>query len=351
MDKETAASLMMVASHGAADGQPAFDGRVEFLAALVAGFLVSVLFYPLEFIEARMQVSDQPRLSLWAEVKRVLQQNGWRGLYVGVVPTSLGASLNSGLYFYIYECTKLHYLSLFVGMSEWYASIAAAVVAGVISSILINPFWVLKIRAVTSVQHAASGSSLSMPRMLLEILQKEGVLALWAGQVASLAGVLDGVVGMVAYEQLMKASNHFIAGGLSRAIAILCTYPIQLIRSKLMKPSSSTAKKRKEKEGETIGNTEDEKGADNVETRPTLRHRADVVGEQDEEEKQKKQKEKATEEESLGGVIAKVYREKGVMGFYDGILPNLLRSVPPSAFYFVLASWLRSLLRLVLPAH
>ena len=131
---------------------------------------------------------------------------------------------------------------------------------------------------------------------LRSIIRNEGMRSLWAGLAPSLMMVSHGVVQFTVYEELRKAAfrlrkdksselpSSVIAAisGLSKITALACTYPIQLIRSRLQHRRSA--------------------GYYGVE---------------------------------MISVANNIRANEGVRGFYKGITPAALRVVPSACITFV----------------
>ena len=111
---------------------PQFQIIPELLSGMLAGMLTCVAFYPLECMEARLQVFAQQKggpgeskaklgyvkgreekegiedlylkfYRLVGIAKQMLAQEGVSAFYKGLLPTLLGSAINWGLYFGIYE--------------------------------------------------------------------------------------------------------------------------------------------------------------------------------------------------------------------------------------------------------
>eukprot|EP00026_Physarum_polycephalum_P012943 Phypoly_transcript_13295.p1 GENE.Phypoly_transcript_13295~~Phypoly_transcript_13295.p1 ORF type:complete len:320 (+),score=20.18 Phypoly_transcript_13295:86-1045(+) len=264
----------------------------ELVSGMLAGVLTCVAFYPLECMEARLQVFAQqkgglggevkPKLGLVGISKQMLAQEGVFGFYKGLLPTLLGSAINWGLYFGIYEYQNNVWKQTHEPSVVGY--LRSAIIAGAVCTVVVNPFWVLKIRLATS------KSSAGMISALQSILKTEGVLGLWKGVGISLVGISEGAVQFVSYEFLKviagpTPAGRLFAGGVARLIAGLATYPYLLLRSALQAQNCPYS--------------------------------------------------------SLSDAIQKINARDGLGGFYRGLVPNLIRNVPPAACMFFLVSYLR----------
>ncbi|EGC34953.1 hypothetical protein DICPUDRAFT_55461 [Dictyostelium purpureum] len=304
-----------------------FNLKTELLAGTLAGVSSCILFYPLECIEAKLQVQssiptgtqaaaniikDKKRpmnmgVSIGAQnsigpvtlAKNILRTEGIKGFYQGVSPTILGNAVNWGVYFSIYRATN-HWWNMpdingnvYEGPA-WVGHSVSAIAAGFITTAIVNPFWVLKIRLATTKKYSGIGHAFH------SILRSEGVGGFWKGVGISFIGVSEGLFQFVSYEYILdqirasnqnhqlSVGNYLFAGGAARFIAGCITYPYLLIRSSLQS--------------------------------------------------------EPCQYKSMSEAIRGIYKSEGIKGFYKGIGPNLARSVPPAAFMLYIVEFFRNLL-------
>lgn len=126
------------------------------------------------------------------------------------------------------------------------------------TAVLTNPIWVLKTRMLSS-GRKAPGAYESVTHGVLSIYQKEGIAGFYRGMVPSLFGVSHGALQFMTYEELkiwrlsvltgesratmksgqftkkVELSNLDVLGlsGVSKTIAGVLTYPLQVVRSRL----------------------------------------------------------------------------------------------------------------------
>jgi solute carrier family 25 folate transporter 32 len=276
---------------------------IELITGTFSGLAACVAFYAFESTEARMQVfrgaskeGIVTRPTMGGTFRHVIQHEGMSGLYRGLLPTALGAGVNWGLYFSIYHVCRT-WLAGFKHpdipqetVPNLGHDLLSASISGVVCTFVVNPFWVLKLRMIT----APSPSSASMIGELRSILRNEGPKALWKGLAPSLVGVSEGALQFMAYDQMKYyaqkrgkygAIEQFFAGGLSKAVSVLVTYPYQLIRSALQQNNSPY--------------------------------------------------------KGMLDAAKAVYSNEGLRGLYKGMGVNLLRQVPPSAVMFIIVEQLR----------
>ncbi|EFA79187.1 mitochondrial substrate carrier family protein [Heterostelium album PN500] len=279
-----------------------FNLLIEVISGTLAGMISCFTFYPLECLEAKLQVnagkkkSYQPRSPV--DIARsIIKQEGIRGLYQGVTPTVIGNAVNWGVYFSVYRFTN-HWLSTESSIqSPLICHSLSAINAGIITTAVVNPFWVLKIRLATSKKYNG------MTDCFKSILKNEGISGFWKGVGPSFMGVSEGLVQFVTYEQILErirqnnkgnigVAGYLMSGGTARLVAGLVTYPYLLLRSSLQSESCQYT--------------------------------------------------------SISDAITQIYKSEGLKGFYRGLGPNLLRSVPPAAMMLYIVEFFRNSLTSIL---
>lgn len=275
--------------------------RVENLAAGLSGGVVSTLvLHPLDLVKIRFAVSDgldlRPKYTGMVHCMRsVWQQEGIRGLYQGVTPNIWGAGASWGLYFFFYNAIKAYTKE--GRQTELTATehLLSAAEAGVLTLTLTNPIWVTKTRLV--LQYSADPSRKQYKGMvdaLVKIYRYEGVAGLYRGFVPGLFGTSHGALQFMAYEELKRDYNkyrsmasdaklnpvEYIAmAALSKIFAVATTYPYQVIRARLQ--------------------------------------------------------DQHNQYQGVMDVIGRTWRNEGAVGFYKGMVPNLLRVTPACCITFV----------------
>jgi solute carrier family 25 (mitochondrial folate transporter), member 32 len=174
--------------------------------------------------------------------------------------------------------------------------LTASAASGILSAVFTNPIWVIKTRmlSTSATQHGAYPSMVSG---LKSIWQGEGYRGMFHGLVPTLAGVSHGALYFMAYEKLKaerrRSRNNgpltnldtIMTSSLSKVFAGGLTYPHQLVRARMQMYHPGDL---------------------------TLRASVGVVG-----------------------VIKRIWRHEGFLGFYKGLGPNLLRVVPSTCITFL----------------
>ena len=221
-------------------------------------------------------------------------------LYRGLTPNLLGNSAGWALYFLWYKQTQdlirsyrgYTHTQPLTGIDYF----TAATAAGLFSTVITNPIWVVKTRMLTT-SATQSGAYPGMFSGLSSIYRTEGTRGFFHGLSPTLVGVSHGSLYFLAYEKLKlwrrqskkskELSNFDTLGtsSLSKVFAGVITYPHQVVRARLQTydPSSATP----------------------------------VRG------------------PGVTSIIRSIWIHEGLTGFYKGMFPNLLRVVPSTCVTFL----------------
>uniref|UniRef100_A0A6G1S532 Solute carrier family 25 member 32 n=1 Tax=Aceria tosichella TaxID=561515 RepID=A0A6G1S532_9ACAR len=298
------------------------------VAGIVGGLTSTVVLHPLDLLKVRFAVSDGQSESkknyknIRNAFSTIVREEGFKGLYKGVIPNCLGAGTAWGLYFLFYNSAKKHMLdSSQVDHLGPLRHMAAGACAGALTTTITNPIWVVKTRlclqygqltttvdpaptataATSAIRAATKESSLPASKQysgtwdaLKKVYKYEGVTGLYRGFVPGLLGVSHGAVQLATYEEMKKfyleknnlphdhnlgTLQYLTCAALSKLVAASITYPYQVVRARLQDQHVSY--------------------------------------------------------EGVFDVVKKTWRNEGLVGFYKGLGPSLLRVVPASALTFV----------------
>jgi len=293
----------------------------NFAAGVAGGACSTALFHPLELIKIRWQVYESASLkklkilsnsnpnsaapsyrpnykSLLDTASQVFKtEHGIRGLYRGLMINVIASGSAWGIYFLIYNTLKNRHLKENKLHLANYT--LDATIAGVTTIFITNPLFLIKTRmclqyneqavSKTNVKYKNSWQAFKV------LLKTDGFLGMYKGIIPGLFGTLNGTIQMVTYD-LMKSwwidhlkkkneshkldSSHYsLFSSLSKILAVACTFPFQLVRTRL----------------------------------------------QDQHQDYK----------NLTDVVIKTYKNEKIYGFYKGLLPCLLRVTPAAALTFI----------------
>ncbi|KAF8604466.1 mitochondrial FAD carrier protein [Ceratobasidium sp. AG-I] len=297
---------------------PAIDTAV---AGIGGGTAAVLCVQPLDLLRVQLQVatsspvSRNPFVTIWSSLNKIKAEQGVRGLYRGVGTNVFGNATSWGMYFWFYAAIK----STMFDSPDPRApappmtNLLASAEASVITTLLTNPIWVVKVRMFTT-RPGQPGAYRGLWHGLSSIYRAEGWPGLYRGTSLALMSVSNGAIQFVAYEELKrwcfeqkrkriavdgaaygqgsdKLSNttYTVISATAKLIAMTSTYPLQVVRSRMQ--NNATAH-----------------------LYPTILT-----------------------------CITRTWREEGPRGFYRGLATNLVRVLPNTCVTFVVyenLSWL-----------
>ena len=197
-------------------------------------------------------------------LRDVVRRRGVSAAYAGLTPNVAGNMLAWGSYMAGYRTVRERLFTA-AGNPDPASRKAALLngtasgIASTASQLLTNPLWFLKTRMALAASDpttadAVRGRGPSMFATARAAIAADGVLVLWRGSLASLAGVSHGIVQMIIYERLKaatadlaivatpadgvsglssKAVLYIGLGSVAKSGATLITYPYQVTRTQM----------------------------------------------------------------------------------------------------------------------
>ncbi|KAH9303025.1 hypothetical protein KI387_014608, partial [Taxus chinensis] len=152
---------------------------VNGLAGAGGGMIAQIITYPLQTVNTRQQterkskaganrnltdgVTAQPKAPAGTlhQICQVIKEEGWGGLYSGLMPSMVGTAASQGVYYYFYqifrtraEATALRHKKRGTGDGSvgMFSSLLSAAFSGCLNVLLTNPIWVVVTRMQTQAQ-------------------------------------------------------------------------------------------------------------------------------------------------------------------------------------------------------
>ncbi|XXG81907.1 hypothetical protein AAC387_Pa09g2442 [Persea americana] len=211
------------------------------IAGGIAGAITYACLHPLDTVKTKLQTKGASQIysSALDAVAKTFQAQGILGFYSGVSAVIVGSAASSSVYFGTCEFGKSILSKL-----PHFPSILIPPAAGAMGNIASSAIMVPKELITQRMQAGASGRSW---QVLLRILERDGVLGLYAGYSATLLRNLPaGVLSYSSFEYLKSAvlgstgKDHLepfqsvCCGALAGAISASLTTPLDVVKTRLM---------------------------------------------------------------------------------------------------------------------
>lgn len=282
------------------------------IAGAGGGALSMIVTYPLVTLSTLAQTTKKKKSEKGEESdsddsefsRQLVSRKGFLKLYSGLDSALWGITLSNFIYYYFYELSLNAFLKAKVaagasrrrrGLTTVESMITGAV-AGAITVIGTNPFWVANTRLMQRAK-ALGGKSVSAFRAMLEIAQTDGVSTLFAGVFPALVLVINPIIQYTILEQFRNAivaangaaaftsAKAFLIGAFGKLVATTLTYPYITLKSRMHV--------KKKEVGESEG-----------------------------------------KELSMYQEIRRIIHEEGLEGLYRGLAVKLFQSIMTAAFLF-----------------
>lgn len=298
------------------------------IAGAGAGLTTVLLLHPLDTLRTHLQSSQIQACvktnghlrPLIQTLRQVVAHHGLSTLYRGLLPASVGSVVSWACYFQIFQQSKAAIMPRFSSQPT-FAHLLSGTIAGVVTSFVTNPIWVVKVRLqLQSTLSPIHGERLrpydGFLHGLATIVREEGFYGLYRGLAPSLWLVSHGAIQFTLYENIKRflrqsqmnnstqavgnlpehytvnsnklevapttVADALLASTASKLIASVLTYPLQVARTRMQERRVN---------GEKYG--------------------------------------------SFYRTFCHIARSEGIRGLYSGLFTNVLRVTPQAAITFI----------------
>ncbi|KAJ2780939.1 Pyrimidine nucleotide transporter, mitochondrial [Coemansia interrupta] len=290
---------------------------LHFVAGGMGGMVGAIATSPLDVLRTRQQLSGtatlgsvrvpqnlvlraiHPLYNTARYLRDLCVKEGMRGWFAGLGPALVGIVPARAIQFFTYGNGKQQLARWNGGKETAAIQLTAAALASMVTTTATSPIWMVKTRMQLRGREQYA-SSLACFRA---ILHKEGIKGLYKGTSAAYLGASESAIQWVIYEQLKRGLRqakegrsagaqrgffdwfeYFGAAALAKLMASVVSYPHEVLRTRLRQPP-------------------DEHGR--------VKYRG------------------------LVNSAKIIMREEGMRGFYGGLTPHLLRTVPNASIMFL----------------
>ncbi|XP_047321595.1 protein MITOFERRINLIKE 1, chloroplastic [Impatiens glandulifera] len=207
----------------------------------IAGAFTYVCLHPLDTIKTKLQTKGASEIYTGTidAIVKTFQSKGIKGFYSGVSAVIVGSTASSAVYFGTCEFGKS-----ILSKVPSYPAVLIPPTAGAMGNIISSAIMVPKELITQRMQAGAKGRSW---QVLLRIVEKDGIMGLYAGYSATLLRNLPaGVLSYSSFEYLKAAIlsktnqvnlepyQSVFCGALAGAISATLTTPLDVVKTRLM---------------------------------------------------------------------------------------------------------------------
>lgn len=250
---------------------------LHFVAGGIGGMVGATVTSPLDVMKTRLQStlynpksqstqpfvrSTIPIFGHFIDTGRLLtyvyRNEGWRAFFKGLGPNLVGVVPARAINFFTYGNGK-RILTNWNGEETPLVQCTAAIFAGITTSTLTNPIWLVKTRMQLQNSSLISYRPVKYKNSfdcVIKVVREEGISGLYKGLTASYLGVTESTIHWVAYEYLksklserrnkkqiisdesvqpfhLRMFDNLLAAGLSKFVAACISYPHEVIRTRM----------------------------------------------------------------------------------------------------------------------
>ncbi|XP_072127944.1 peroxisomal membrane protein PMP34-like isoform X2 [Mobula birostris] len=224
-----------------------YESLVHAVAGATGGLTAMTVFYPLDTARLRLQVDEKMKAkSTPVVLAKIIKEEGLTAVYRGWFSVISSLCCSNFVYFYTFNALKETWVKGQPPSNS--KDLVMGFISGVVNVLVTTPLWVVNTRlkmqgAAFRNEDIQQTNYKGMLDAVTQIVQTEGVLALWSSTIPSLLLVFNPAIQFMFYEglkrQLMKGQTEllslevFIIGAIAKAIATTLTYPLQTVQSLL----------------------------------------------------------------------------------------------------------------------
>lgn len=227
------------------------DSFADGMAGSMGGISAITVFYPLNIIRTQLQCDDPAKKhrSMLQCTQDIMAEGGIPALFKGWWGQVVALGASNFVYFYVYNMLKVIVQKKTNAVITPVFNLGVGALAGVINVMMTTPLWMVSTKLATQ-KAEASGDYVPLKGMwdgLIRSYHEMGIRGMWKSVGPNLILVSNPTIHFFTYERVrivfekfaetrgspINSFEFFCMGAISKAIATVLTYPIQIAQAQL----------------------------------------------------------------------------------------------------------------------
>ncbi|XP_049865469.1 mitochondrial ornithine transporter 1-like [Pectinophora gossypiella] len=285
------------------------SGVIDFIAGLLGGIASVFVGQPLDTVKVKMQIFPHLYKGMYDCLKTTLKNENVRGLYAGTVPAIIANMSENAILFAAYGyCQK--FICIITGTQKVeelsiLSNASAGFLSAFFSSFALCPTELIKcqLQAMreTNAQNPQTAVHITAWQLTRRIIRQNGIMGMFRGLLPTMVrempgyffffGAYEGVRMLLAKPGQKKDNIGFlktmVAGAAGGAMLWIMVFPIDVIKSRIQVSDKSN---------------------------------------------------------KYYEIVCEIVKKEGFLGFYNGLIPTLARTIPATATLFVVYEYSKKLM-------
>ncbi|XP_028401390.1 kidney mitochondrial carrier protein 1-like [Dendronephthya gigantea] len=188
------------------------------ISGIVAGAVAAALCTPTDLLKVRMQAQSQgvaPAKGMFSSFAAIFREEGFSGLYRGVVPNAQRAAVVAGVELAVYDWCKKKILDNELMEDNVYTHFLSSFTAGFAGAVASNPIDVVKTRLMNQrkLKHNEGGAKIYRNSLdcILTTIRTERFFALYRGFIPNFVRLCPwNIVFFMSFEQYKKFGDNVL---------------------------------------------------------------------------------------------------------------------------------------------
>ncbi|CAI2340883.1 unnamed protein product [Caenorhabditis sp. 36 PRJEB53466] len=237
---------------------PDLSNYENLIGGFCGGVTSTIACHPLDLLKIRFSANEgshlRPQYTSYVDaVRKIVQIEGFRGIYQGLTPSLVGASVSWGLYFQWYNKLRVKMNENFSTGNEFVNNLICGTISGSAIMCITNPIWLTKTRLCLQYENQQSKKYSGMLDCMRQTVRQEGFFSLYRGFVTGVIGTTHGAVQIAAYswmidkrcaarglpkDSFLSQTDYTVASATSKILATTITFPYQVLRTRMQDHNS-----------------------------------------------------------------------------------------------------------------